>query len=82
MSVNQDKNSVQMAALHRRIQELELQVQEFQSGRLVVTESGSVVINDLANENTMLKAENDKLASILQIFSFCSISVHVNIIVP
>ena len=49
-----------MAALHRRIQELELQVQEFQSGRLVVTESGSVVINDLANENTMLKAENDK----------------------
>ncbi|XP_019852103.1 PREDICTED: kinesin-like protein KIF21A [Amphimedon queenslandica] len=61
VSVNQDKNSVQMAALHRRIQELEQQVQEFQSGRLVVTESGSVVINDLANENTMLKAENDKL---------------------
>ena len=49
-----------MAALHkRRIQDLELQVQEFQSGWLVVTESGSVAINS-CYENTSLKAENDK----------------------
>ena len=49
-----------MAALHKwRIQDLELQVQEFQSDRLVVTESGSVAIIDLANENTSLKVEND-----------------------
>lgn len=60
-----------MATLHKRIQELELQVQEFQSGRLVVTESGSVVVNDLANESTLLRAENDKLVHVI-FWLFCT----------
>ena len=46
--------------LRKRIQDLEFELQEFHAGRLVVSDEGSVVQNDLANENTMLKTENDK----------------------
>lgn len=59
--MNQDKMSQQLSALRARIQELELELQEFKSGRMVVNEDGSVVINDMANEITMLRTENDKL---------------------
>ena len=58
--MNQDKGSAQLAALRSRIQELELEVQEFRSGRMVVSEEGSVVMNDMASEITMLRTENDK----------------------
>lgn len=58
--VNQDKTSQQLAMLRSRIQELELELQEFKSGRMVVSEDGSVVVNDMANEITMLRTENDK----------------------
>ena len=60
VAVNQDKTSQQLAALRARIQELELELQEFKSGRVVVSESGSVVMNDMATEITMLRTENDK----------------------
>ena len=58
--VNQDKTSQQLAMMRTRIQELELELQEFKSGRMVVSEDGSVVVNDMANEITMLRTENDK----------------------
>ena len=58
--VNQDKMSQQLASLRSRIQELEFELQEFKSGRTVVSEDGSVVINDMASEITMLRTENDK----------------------
>ena len=46
--------------LRARIQQLEVELQEFRSGRMVVSGDGSVVMNDMANENTMLRTENDK----------------------
>ena len=58
--MNQDKTSQQLAMLRSRIQELELELQEFKSGRMVVSEDGSVVVNEMANEITMLRTENDK----------------------
>ena len=58
--MNQDKASAQLAALRAQLQELELELQEFRSGRLVVSASGSVVLHDLSSEVTMLKADNDK----------------------
>ena len=60
MVVNQDKASAQLAALRAQVQELELELQEFKSGRLVVSNTGSVVLHDLSSEVTMLKADNDK----------------------
>ena len=60
MSVNQDKASAQLSALRKRIQELELELLEFKSGHRVVGEDGSIVLNDMANECVMLKADNDK----------------------
>jgi len=58
--INQDKMSQQLSSLRTRIQELELELQEFKSGRMVVSEDGSVVVNDMACEITMLRTENDK----------------------
>lgn len=58
--INQDKMSQQLSAFRSRIQELELELQEFKSGRKVVSDDGSVVINDMAYEITMLRTENDK----------------------
>ena len=58
--VNQDKASQQLSMLRARIQQLEVELQEFRSGRMVVSGDGSVVMNDMANENTMLRTENDK----------------------
>ena len=58
--VNQDKTSQQLAALRAKIQILEVELQEFRSGRVVVSEDGSVVMNDMATEITMLRTENDK----------------------
>ena len=58
--VNQDKTSQQLTMLRSKIQELELELQEFKSGRMVVSDDGSVVVNDMANEITMLRTENDK----------------------
>lgn len=52
--------SQQLASLRARIQQLEFELQEFKSGRTVVSEDGSVVINDMASEITMLRTENDK----------------------
>lgn len=60
MTLNQDKASLQLAGLRARIQELEVELQEFRSGRMVVSEDGSVVVNDMSTEITMLRAENDK----------------------
>ena len=39
--VNQDKTSQQLAMMRTRIQGLELELQEFKSGRMVVSEDGS-----------------------------------------
>ena len=64
--MNQDKTSQQLAMLRSKIQELELELQEFKSGRMVVSEDGSVVINDMANEITMLRTENDKYVPLNQ----------------
>ena len=58
--MNQDKSSLQLSILRSRIQELELELQEFKSGRIVVNEDGSVAVNDMATEITMLRTENDK----------------------
>lgn len=60
VSVNQDKASAQLNVLRKRIAELENELTEFKAGRIVVANDGSVVLNDLANENAMLKTENDK----------------------
>ncbi len=46
--------------MRKQIIDLENQLSEFRSGRLVVSNSGSVVANDLSNENAMLKTDNDK----------------------
>ena len=58
--VNQDKMSQQLTSLRSKIQQLEVELQEFKSGRKVVSEDGSVAVNDMANEITMLRTENDK----------------------
>lgn len=81
VSVNQDKSSAQISALHKRIQELELEIQEFRSGRLVVTDDGSVVLNDLSSENTLLKAENDKSVYCLSVHFHSQILVITNMII-
>ena len=60
MTLNQDKASLQLATLRARIQELEVELQEFKSGRVVVNDDGSVAVNDMATEITMLRTENDK----------------------
>lgn len=60
MSLNQDKASLQLATLRARITELELELHEFKSGRTVVSEDGSVVVNDMTTEITMLRTENNK----------------------
>ena len=60
MVANQDKTSQQLAMMRTRIQELEPELQEFKSGRMVVSEDGLLVVNDMANEITMLRTENDK----------------------
>ena len=60
MVVNQDKASAQLAAMRKRVEELEMELQEFRSGRMTTGEDGNIVLNDLAAENMMLKAENDK----------------------
>ena len=62
MVVNQDKTSQQLSIMRTRIQELEfeLHVQEFKSGRVVISGDRSVVVNNMANEITMLVTENDK----------------------
>ena len=52
--------SQQLATLRSRIQELEFELQDFKSGRTVVSDDGSVVINDMTSEITMLRTENDK----------------------
>ena len=75
--MNQDKMSQQLSALRARIQELELELQEFKSGRMVVNEDGSVVINDMANEITMLRTENDKLIAICFALFCSSGAVHI-----
>lgn len=58
--MNQDKMSQQLTALRSKIQQLEVELQEFKSGRMVVSGDGSVVMNDMASEITMLRTENDK----------------------
>ncbi len=58
--VNQDKMSQQLTVLRSKIQQLEVELQEFKSGRMVVSGDGSVVMNDMASEITMLRTENDK----------------------
>lgn len=58
--MNQDKMSQQLSGLRSKIQQLEVELQEFKSGRMVVSEDGSIVVNDMANEITMLRTENDK----------------------
>lgn len=61
--------SQQLSAFRSRIQELELELQEFKSGRMIVSEDGSVVVNDMANEITMLRTENDKCVCLHSITS-------------
>ena len=52
--------SQQLSIFRSRIQELELELQEFKSGRMIVSADGSVAVNDMANEITMLRTENDR----------------------
>jgi kinesin family protein 4/21/27 len=59
--VNQDQNSQQLSLLRNRIRQLELELSEFKSGRMVVSEDGSLMYNDMVTECTMLRADNDKL---------------------
>lgn len=63
--MNQDKMSQQLSIFRSRIQELELELQEFKSGRMIVSEDGSVVVNDMANEITMLRTENDRYVHVI-----------------
>lgn len=47
--------------LHRaHIQKLEVELAEYRQGKIVVGADGNVVLNDISEENTMLRAENDK----------------------
>ena len=58
--MNQDQNSQQLSLLRNRIRQLELELSEFKSGRMVVSEDGSLMYNDMVTECTMLRADNDK----------------------
>ena len=71
--MNQDKVSAQLATLRKRITELENELVEFRAGRLVVSDSGSVVVNDMATENSMLKTENDKLVQTVSTVGFIAL---------
>lgn len=42
------------------IQKLEVELSEYRQGKVVVGTDGNVVLNDITEENTMLRAENDK----------------------
>ena len=50
--------------LHFRAQihKLEVELAEYRQGKIVVGADGNVVLNDMSEENTMLRAENDKYA--------------------
>jgi len=50
--------------LHCRTQihKLEVELAEYRQGKIVVGADGNVVLNDMSEENTMLRAENDKYA--------------------
>ena len=43
-----------------QIQKLEVELAEYRQGKIVVGADGNVVLNDMSEENTMLRAENDK----------------------
>ncbi|XP_065898994.1 kinesin-like protein KIF21A isoform X2 [Dysidea avara] len=59
--VNQDRTSQQLSALRAQIQKLEVELAEYRQGKIVVGADGNVVLNDMSEENTMLRAENDNL---------------------
>ena len=42
------------------IQKLEVELAEYRQGKIVVGTDGNVVLNDITEENTMLRADNDK----------------------
>ena len=43
-----------------QIQKLEVELAEYRQGKIVVGADGNVVLNDMSEENTILRAENDK----------------------
>ena len=50
-----------LCLFHRaHIQKLEVELAEYRQGKIVVGADGNVVLNDISEENTMLRAENDK----------------------
>jgi kinesin family protein 4/21/27 len=59
--VNQDKASQVIMQLRQKIQQLQVELNEFKQGKLLAGKNGAVIMNDLHHENTMLKSESDKL---------------------
>eukprot|EP00118_Oscarella_pearsei_P015158 m.134561 g.134561 ORF g.134561 m.134561 type:complete len:1548 (+) comp38146_c0_seq1:137-4780(+) len=59
--VNQDKTSQVISQLRQENQRLLVELNEFMQGKRIVAENGVVVTNDLFHENTLLKAESDRL---------------------
>ena len=61
VTANQDKSSQTINVLRRQIQQLQVELMEYKNGKRVVTEDGSEHVNDMYQENSMLKDEIGKL---------------------
>ncbi|XP_063596189.1 kinesin-like protein KIF21A isoform X1 [Penaeus indicus] len=59
--VNQDKASKAIAILRQEIQQLKLELMEYQQGKRIVGEDGMEAINDMYHENQMLSTETNNL---------------------
>ncbi|GFO28017.1 kinesin-like protein, partial [Plakobranchus ocellatus] len=61
VTANQDKASRQLAALRAEVAALQLELQEYKTGKRTVDADGVESVNDLVVENSMLQSENNKL---------------------
>ncbi|CAL4147587.1 unnamed protein product, partial [Meganyctiphanes norvegica] len=61
VTVNQDKTSKTIQLLRQEIQQLQIELLEYQQGKRVVGEDGTVAVNDMFHENQMLFGESNNL---------------------
>jgi kinesin family protein 4/21/27 len=61
VTANQDKSSQTITALRREIQQLQIELQEYQQGKRLIDSDGTEKINDMFHENMMLMSEVNNL---------------------
>ncbi|KAG8200752.1 hypothetical protein JTE90_022353 [Oedothorax gibbosus] len=66
ISINQDKSSQTITLLRKEIQQLQLELMEYQQGKRVIGDDGEEHVNDMYHENMILESENNNLRSRLK----------------